>query len=157
MYNICLSAQFWCRLPIGNPMPAILIKFALDLCTLSWWVQLVHFVTRVSGMPSESLHHDIPRYAVSDAFAKPSVGNWAARSSNNFGLCVCLRPLLMMARFPLTSPAFVLSLLANIMGSGTGCILPQGLRLSRGQNCARITGGLHALGLCLSLLSLALE
>ena len=68
----------------------------------------------------------------------------------NFGLWVCQRPVLMMAQYLLTKPAFMLSLLANIMRSGRGCRFLQGLHLPRRQDCAHIIDGSRALGLCLS-------
>ena len=67
------------RLPVGIPIAPVLCEVAQDPCTLSWWVQLVPFAVRMSGMPSGSLHCDILRLNVLDAFAKPSVGNRAAQ------------------------------------------------------------------------------
>ena len=72
------------RLPVGTPMPAILIEVAQDPSTLSWWVQLVRFAVQLSGMPSGSLHHDTLRGNVLDAFAKPSVGSWATQVIRQF-------------------------------------------------------------------------
>ena len=56
------------------------------------------------------------------------------KSSGIFGLWVCQHPLLMMAQFPLTIPAFVQSLLASIMRSGKDCTFPGGLRLPEGHD-----------------------
>ena len=67
------------RLPVSIPLPAMLNEVAQDPCTLSWWVQLVRFAVQLSGMPSGSFHRDILRDNVLDAFAKHSVGNWAAQ------------------------------------------------------------------------------
>ena len=72
------------RLPVSIPMPAILNEVAQDPCTLSWWVQLVRFAVQLSGMPSGSLHRDILRDNVLDAFPKPAAGNWAAQVIKQF-------------------------------------------------------------------------
>ena len=76
--------NFCGRLPVAIPMPAILNGMAQDACTLSWWSKLVRFAVRMSGMPSGSLHRDILWDNVLDAFAKPSVGNWAAQVIKHF-------------------------------------------------------------------------
>ena len=65
-------------------MPAILSEVAQEPCTLSWWVPLVRFAVRMSGMPSGSLHCEILRNNILGAFAKPSVGNWAAQVIRHF-------------------------------------------------------------------------
>ena len=72
------------RLPVGIAMRAILNEVAQEPCNLSWWVQLVLFAVRMPGMPSGSLHHEILRDNVLDAFARPSVGNWAAQVIRHF-------------------------------------------------------------------------
>ena len=72
------------RLPMGVPSAAVLAEVAEDLCILKWWVQLVQCVVRVSEMPEGSLHRDILRDNVWDAFAKPSAGSWAAQIINCF-------------------------------------------------------------------------
>ena len=67
------------RLPVSIPAAAIFAELAEDPHSLKWWLQLVGFALRVSGLPPDSLHRTILKDKVHDALAKPSSANWAAQ------------------------------------------------------------------------------
>ena len=56
----------------------------------------------------------------------------------------------MMVQFSLTSPLFVMILLADLLRSGRACVLPLGLHPPKGLNFAGIIAGVRALVQCQS-------
>ncbi len=67
------------RFPVSVPSDAVLAEVAEDPCILKYLVQLVQFVGGGSQMHGGSLHRNIPKNNVLDAFkskfAKPAAGS----------------------------------------------------------------------------------
>ena len=87
-----------------------------------WWNQVIGFMHRLSNMPQDSIHAEIPRDNIADAQKHPSYGNWAGGIVKQY------------SRLGMVSP---------FSSSGITCLNSLGFQANmKGQLC-RVWDGLH--------------